>query len=229
MVAKILRKAFYKIVGLNPLVDRFVRYRKPREYWQKRGGEGYFQEQEVVYDRTLRSQFIGEEINKLFYQSLLEIGCGYGKQLQNFNCNGVFLVGCDFSRPQLLKAKALFNEKAPKLIEADAETLPFQDKVFDVVLSSAVILHNQYAKAQKIISEMIRVSRKYIVHNEDTDITFSRYGYDLRKTYEKMNFKILKSISIPSAPDPSITQFSIIELPAPQQKIKPEDILLQFH
>lgn len=229
MVTKILRKAFYKILGLNPYLDRFVRYRNPRQYWQKRGGDIYFQEQEVLHNRTLRSQFIGNEVNKLQYNSLLEIGCGYGKQLRNFHSKGVFLVGCDFSRPQLLKARESFGDNAPGFIEADAEILPFADKSFDVVLSSAVILHNEFEKAKKIIAEVIRVSRKYIVHNEDTDVTFSRYGYDMRKTYEKMNFKLVKSVQIPTAPDPAITQFTVVALEPTARKLSPSEIKLEYH
>ena len=225
---ELLRKIFYKAVGLNPYLDRFVRYRNPKAYWRKRGGEGYFQEQEAVHDRTLRSQFIGEEISRLPYQSLLEIGCGYGKQLRNLYGRDIFLVGCDFSHPQLLKAKAYCTDRIPEFVEADAEALPFKDKSFDVVLSSAVILHNRHEKAQKIISEMIRVARKFVVHNEDTDITFSRYGYDLGKTYERMNFKVLKSIPIPSAPDPSITQFTIVELNSGEQFVDPSEIILEY-
>ena len=229
MVVKILRKAFYKAVGLNPLIDRLIRYRNPKAYWKKRGGEGYFQEQEAVLDRTLRSQFIAEKINQLEFKSLLEIGCGYGKQLQNFRSRNALIVGCDFSRPQLLKAKEFCKGQNLALIEADAETIPFKDKTFDAVLSSAVILHNQYEKARKIISEMIRISRKYLIHNEDTDITFSRYGYDMKKTYEKMNFKIIESIEIPTSPEPWHTQFTIVELTSSAQWVKPEDITLEYH
>ena len=90
-------------------------------------------------------------------------------------------------------------------------------------------MHNEKRKAKKIISEMIRVSRKYLVHNEDTDVTFSRYGYDMKKTYEAMNFRVVNSQPIPDAPDPSITQFTIIELNPPNIVLKPEEILLQFH
>ena len=229
MVQKIVKKIFYKVIGLNPIVGRFFRYQNPKQYWNKRGGETYFQEQEAVFGRTLRSKFIGEEINKLPYESLLEIGCGYGKQLEKFRFHQAFIAGCDFSRPQLVKAREYCLEAAKVLVEADAEHLPFQSKSFDVVLSSAVILHNEYEKAKKIISEMIRVSRKFIVHNEDTDITFSRYGYDLKKTYEKMNFKIFKSVPINCAENPSITQFTIVELTQQNQMIKPEHILLQYH
>jgi SAM-dependent methyltransferase len=229
MITKLVQKIFYKIVGLNPLVDRFVRYRKPREYWQKRGGEGYFQEQEAVHDRTLRSEFIASEIKKLSFHSILEIGCGYGKQLKNIYSEGLEVVGCDFSGPQLAKAKKVCEGLNIRFVESDAEALPFEDKSFDLVLSSAVILHNHYPKAQKVISEMIRVSRKYLVHNEDTDITFSRYGYDLCKTYEKLNFKIIKSIEIPCSQEPKDTQFTIVGIPSHVSVIKPEDIPLQYH
>ena len=226
---KTLRKVFYKLIGLNPIVDRFVRYRNPRRYWQARGGNGYFEEQEAVHNRTLRSQFIAQEIKQLSYKTLLEVGCGYGKQLKNLDAGGIFIAGCDFSHPQLLKAKEVCQSNHFHYVEADAENLPFQNKSFDLVLSSAVILHNEYEKAKKIISEIIRISRKYIVHNEDTDVTFSRYGYDLTKTYQKMNFKILKSVPIPCASDPSITQFTIVELPSPGYEVKPEDVPLAYH
>jgi len=226
---RLAKKAFYKVVGWHPLVDRFVRYRNPKEYWKKRGGDGYFEEQEAVNQRTLRSQFITGELLKYPFKSLAEIGCGYGKQLKNLNREGRMLVGCDFSRPQLIKALEYCPEMTLRLVEADAEAIPLRSKSFDMAFSSAVILHNEYEKAQKIISEMIRISCKYLAHNEDTDITFSRYGYDLKKTYEKLNFKILQSQPIPCAIDPAITQFTVVELPKDMISLKPEEIPLQYH
>ena len=229
MMAKLVRKIFYKMIGLHPLVDRFVRYRKPREYWQKRGGDGYFQEQEAVHDRTLRSEFIAREIKKLMFKSILEIGCGYGKQLRNIYAEGLFVVGCDFSRPQLIKAEQVCEGLNICFVEADAERLPFKDKTFDLVLSSAVILHNEYPKAKRIVSEMIRVSRKFLVHNEDTDVTFSRYGYDLCQTYQVIKLNILKSVHIPDAPASEHTQFTIAEVPSGAYFVNPEDVPLQYH
>lgn len=225
----LIQKAFLKLIAIDPRLDRLVRYRNPRKYWQERGGEKYFGEQEAVFNRHRRSEFIGEEINRLSYQSLLEIGCGYGKQLKNFLGRGARLVGCDFSAPQLKKAREYCADAGLKLVEADGSELPFGNHLFDVVLSSAVILHNEYPKAQRIISEMIRVGRKYLIHNEDTDVTFSRYGYDMKKTYEKMNFKVLASMPIPVATDPAITQFTIVELPSSSLSISPQDVPLQYH
>ncbi len=224
----LLQKAFLKIIQLDPRLDRLFRYRNPRKYWVERGGDRYYSEQEAIANRTERSQFIGEEVNKLSYESILEIGCGYGKQLKNFLSRAKLVAGCDFSFPQLKKAADYCADRV-KLVEADGAALPFADKSFDVTLSSAVILHNKFPNARKMISEMVRVSRKYLVHNEDTDVTFTRYGYDLKKTYEKMGFKIVDSKQIPVAPDPTITQFTVAELPSGLKSVRPEDVPLQYH
>jgi len=223
-----LQRVLLKLVSFDPRLMRRIEYSNPREYWRKRGGDEYFNVQETAENRILRSQFIGAEIGKLSYQSLLEVGCGYGRQLRNFLPGNIRLVGCDFSRPQLLKAQEYLASKVPPLVEADGEQLPFRDKTFDVVLSSAVILHNKYEKARGIIAEMIRVGRKYLVHNEDTNVTFCRFGYNIRKTYEKMNLNILQSQQIPVAPDPAITQFTIVELPSQDFRIHPREIPLQY-
>lgn len=220
---------FTRLLGINPLLSRMVRYRNPKQYWTKRGGERYFQEQESAGDRSLRSEYMCSEIRKLDYASILEIGCGYCKQLRNLKKDsGTLAAGIDFSRPQLLLGKKYAADRHLFLAEADASQIPLGDKLFDAAFSSAVILHNEEEKARKIISEMIRVSRRYLIHNEDTDITFSRYGFDLLSTYKLLNFKILHAGPIPSAPDPSITQFLIAELPTPALRLTPGEIPLQY-
>lgn len=228
MISKI-KHHLTRLLGLNPLIDRWVRYRDPRKYWQKRGGETYFQEQEAAADRSLRSDFITGQIRGLEYESLLEVGCGYGKQLSKLRRGeATLLCGIDFSRPQLMKALVYTAERL-NLAEANGQFLPFQDKSFDAAFSSAVILHNDEAGARRILSEMIRVSRRYLVHNEDMDIKFSRYGYDLTRTYQALGLRIVKSAPIPEAPDPSITQFTIAELPEAGYRRAPEEIPIQYH
>lgn len=232
---KILRKVTQKIynvtAGRVPVIDRFFRYRDPQNYWKQRGGETYFQEQEAVKDRTERSRFIAEEIARLSPASLLEIGCGYGKQLENISklMGGMTFAGADFSRPQLLKGFEYFPSMRGRVVEADAEFLPFKERSFDVVMSSAVILHNEYKKAQRILWNMIRISRRYLVHNEDTDVTFSRYGYDMTKTYRAMNFRVIISKQIPCSQDPADTQFTVAEVPAGLGRLRPEDVPLSYH
>lgn len=231
IIYRVFRKIYYLTIGRNPVWDRFFRYRgNPQDYWVKRGGQTYFEEQEAARDRTERSLFIAERVSPLPIRSLLEIGCGYGKQLQNIRRlrPDLTLGGCDFSRTQLQKGSEFFPEMAKWAVESDASQLPYPEKSFDAVMSSAVILHNEYPKAQKIIAEMIRVSRKYLIHNEDTDITFSRYGYDMAATYRAMNFNVIVCKRIPCAQDPSYTQFSIIEIPSETLILRPDDIPLKY-
>lgn len=231
MLRKAFRKLYYLTLGKIPVIDRFFRYRgDPQDYWVKRGGQTYFEEQEAVPDRSERSLFIADEVAKLTIHSLLEIGCGYGKQLKNIRRVRPELVlgGCDFSRTQLQKGAEYFPEMAQWAVEADAAKLPFEDKSFDAVMSSAVILHNEYPKAQRIVWEMIRVGRKFLIHNEDTDVTFSRYGYDLTKTYRAMNFKIIVSKQIPCSQDAEHTQFTVAEIPPGLKLLRSEDVPLCY-
>lgn len=229
LLGKLSRKIYEGTFGRFPVLDRFFRYRDPKGYWGKRGGDRYFAEQEAVSGRTRRSEYLARELKKYPYRSLLEIGCGYGKQLKNLYRPEADFAGCDFSRPQLEKAKEHCAGLPVRFIEADAESIPVPDKSFEMVFSSAVILHNEYEKARRILAEMIRISRRYIAHNEDTDITFSRYGYDMKKTYEKLNFRVLQSGAIACAEAPAITQFTVVELPDPSVRILAEDIPLQYH
>ncbi|MFA6600700.1 MAG: class I SAM-dependent methyltransferase [Candidatus Omnitrophota bacterium] len=228
---KVLRKIYGATLGRHVALDRFFRYREPHRYWKERGGETYFEEQEAVADRTERSDFIGGEVALLDFSSILEIGCGYGKQLRNISGRkrSVSFGGCDFSRPQLLKGFQYFSAMQNRVVEADAEHLPFRDKSFDLVMSSAVILHNEYRKAQRMIWEMIRVARKFLVHNEDTDVTFSRYGYDMTQTYQAMDFRVVESVEIPCAQSPADTQFTVAEIPSSAGRLRPQDIPLQYH
>ncbi len=196
------------------MLHRLLRYRDPRAYWRRRGGEKYFQEQESLSEREMRSRYIAAKLGALPYGSVLEIGCGYGKQLKNLKSDASCRVaGIDWSFEQLQKAKEICAGIRPWLLEADAAKLPFRDKSFDLVLTSAVIMHNPEPQARAILAEIQRVGRRIAAHNEDTDVTFTRHGYDLGKTYQAMGLKVLESDRIPLQDVPeNHTQFTLVDL-----------------
>ena len=66
-----------------------------------------------------------------------------------------------------------------------ATRLPFADGAFDLVLTSAVILHNPPPVAERIRREVVRVARRWAAHNEDTDVTYNRFGYDTAAWYRE--------------------------------------------
>lgn len=206
----LFKRTIRRIARTHYLLERMIYYRNPRGYWSSRGGETYFQEQESYSSRQIRSEWITTEIAQVPARSILEIGCGYGKQLKNLkNKTAAKLFGVDFSHPQLCKAREFIPFSLP-LIEANAAALPFANDSFDLVFSSAVILHNPPQQAKLILSEMIRTSRGYLVHNEDKNVSSTRYGYDLVSFYEQLEFEIIASGPVHGAKEPEKTQFLIV-------------------
>jgi SAM-dependent methyltransferase len=87
-------------------------------------------------------------------QKLLDLGCGNGFFSQPFSeiCR---TVGVDYSI-RMLQANPLAQKAA-----MDANRLAFQDMAFDVVFCHALLHHVE--DPGKVLSEMRRVSRKYVV------------------------------------------------------------------
>ncbi len=190
---------------------RRLLYADPREYWTLRGGDDYFREQEGQPGRDLRARWMAERIAAYRPTSILEVGCGYGKQLRALRrCTDAPLQGVDFSPSQIGQARRyLEGVDDVSLAIASGARLPFPDRSFDLVLTSAVILHNPPAIAEAIRREVIRVSRRLTAHNEDTDITYNRYGYDTSAWYAEQHIEVLETGPIPIGPGGSDSQFCV--------------------
>jgi hypothetical protein len=80
-----------------------------------------------------------------------------------------------------------------------------------------VILHNAPELAEQMRREVVRVSRHLTAHNEDTNISYNRYGYDTGAWYRDQQIRLLECgpIDVPDDPDREISQFCVAE-PWPQ-------------
>jgi hypothetical protein len=83
-------------------------------------------------------------------------------------------------------------------------------------MTSAVILHNAPEIAEQIRREAIRVARRWVVHNEDTDVTYNRFGYDSAAWYRASGIRLAEVGSIPvgSRDEIARSQFCVAELGA---------------
>ena len=95
--------------------------------------------------------------------SLLDAGCGGGRNLVYFLRNGFKVYGVDQSATAIVQAKSLATELL-NAIESDqfrvenVERMSFSNETFDVVLSSAVLhFANDEEHWQSMVSEMWRV------------------------------------------------------------------------
>lgn len=210
----VAHKALRRTLGRWPGWKRRLVYADPRSYWTLRGGPDYFREQEDHPARSLRSAWLADRVASYRPTSVLEVGCGYGKQLGLIRDRlpGVPLVGVDFSPSQLGQARRhLVGSDGIALALASGLRLPFPDGAFDLVLTSAVILHNPPAEAELIRREVVRVSSRLTAHNEDTNESYNRFGYDTAAWYRAEGVALLESgpIDVPDDPDRAISQFCV--------------------
>ncbi len=208
-------KALRRILSGRPNLKRRWLYDDPRQYWTFRGGLDYFREQEGQPKRSLRARWVAERISAYQPKSILEIGCGYGKVISAIRelLPDATIVGIDFSPTQLDQARYfLRGAEEISLMLGSGEHLPFPDKTFDLVLTSAVILHNPPAAAERIRKEVVRVARCHAAHNEETNISYNRYGYDTAAWYRARSIALRESGPIPMDPDPLTSQFCVAEL-----------------
>ncbi len=82
---------------------------------------------------------------------LLDVGCGVGLYSGQFSRLGASVVGVELD-PQVA---TLARSRAPGVVVAPAEALPFPSELFDIVFSHEVIEH--VTDDQAAVSEMVRV------------------------------------------------------------------------
>jgi SAM-dependent methyltransferase len=207
---KVLRRS----LSGRPSWKRRLIYGDARKYWTLRGGDDYFREQEGQEARALRAQWVAERVATYRPQSILEVGCGYGRVLRELEARlEIPLAGVDFSSTQLQKAHQFLPHSSPTtLILGRGERLPFADQSFDMVLTSAVILHNPPPAAEAIRREVLRVARRFAAHSEETDVTYNRYGYDTAAWYRARGIELAESGPIPMDPNQGASQFCVAVL-----------------
>jgi ubiquinone/menaquinone biosynthesis C-methylase UbiE len=97
-----------------------------------------------------KARIIAENLVIKPTDTLLDVGCGTASYLSIFKCQK---TGIDPSKELLKQAKI-------PVVQGKAESLPFPDNSFDIVISLTAIHH---ADAKKAVAEMFRVAKRDIV------------------------------------------------------------------
>lgn len=101
----------------------------------------------LAFDRLLRREDgVG---------SMLDLGCGHGRDAALFFDRGYHYVGLDFSRPMLEEADKLVPRSC--LVEGSMYDLPFPNVSFDGVWAAASLLHIPSPRIREVLREMYRV------------------------------------------------------------------------
>jgi len=100
--------------------------------------------------------------------SLLELGCGAGRNTRYFSeCEKY--VGIDISSNLLHRAKDRIEENTLGLVRGDVVRLPFTAKSFDLVFSTSTVQHIVPEKIEECLADILRVSKRYVCLIEFVD------------------------------------------------------------
>ena len=148
-------------------IASFLYSRWPSLWWGSRSSRYYENKagSEEINSRALaRHKLLIEKLESINWDSMLEVGCGFGwnlKAFQDANPNKTF-SGCDFSTNQISQAKELYQSDISFDV-ADARDLPYEDNSFDIVITITCFQHVPPSHIQKSMSEIQRVAKNHIL------------------------------------------------------------------
>ena len=175
----------------NP-VDAYLRRRyikNAESFWTNEDGIG------PLEDSTERTRLLRQQISSLGVTSVLEVGCSYGAVLkalmQDENCKITHLAGCDFGTTRLEKARGFIGNDRVELVYCDVtKELPYRDNSYDLLFSISTLQHVSPEDLDKALSEMVRVARRYIVHEEYMVPSSLSFAHDYPSWYQKRGHRI---------------------------------------
>jgi len=125
-------------------------------YLHGKSKESYIQQAETRY--TLEPYIIPfADVNEYSEKRVLEIGVGLGAEHQKFAEAGAEIYGVDLTKRALAHTAHRFNHflLPARLMQADAERIPYKDNSFDCVYSWGVLHHSP--DTRQAINEVYRV------------------------------------------------------------------------
>jgi len=133
----------------------------------------------------MRQDILLEALKEEKFKSILEIGCGYGKNLLEIQINypDAKIEGCDYEE---------FYTGFPFKIADITKRLPYENKEFDIVFTFACLLYVEGKDINHAIGELKRVGKKIILIEIHSDSETWR-GIDIHNGDTTENKRIIRN------------------------------------
>ena len=178
-------------------------------YWNQ-----YAEDFATNYNEEM-AKFIRDLALSLRVSNMLEIGCSAGNDLRlfpsDFDVNGI-------DQSEFAVNIAQKNLPAFKFNTASASTIPFDDSSVDFVFTRNMLNYIESSDVEKIIKELYRVSKKYILNIERfandeillDDEKIPAWGRNMKKRWMNFRVKIISSVEMHEEIDPKKSTFTLI-------------------
>jgi pseudaminic acid biosynthesis-associated methylase len=160
------------------------------QLWAGEFGNEYVDRNIGAYER--RGEFWLPFMEELAPQSVLEIGCNVGGNLQWIaqRVAAERVVGVDVNA----KALKMLEARVPgvRAVNSPARDIPFADRSVDFVFTMGVLIHQPEETLTRVMTEMVRVARKWVFCAEyyDTETVEVPYrgqeGALFRRDYKRL-------------------------------------------
>jgi len=116
-----------------------------------------YEERYGITRTKMNERFVGNLSRRM---KVLEVGCGGGAQMDCLDDIGFSVTGIDIYE-EVVKPTGICG--TPSLYKMNAEDMSeFKDKEFNLVFTSGLLIHIPPDKLEKVMSEIYRVSQRYI-------------------------------------------------------------------
>jgi SAM-dependent methyltransferase len=119
----------------------------------------YYQEAENRHQTSYGMTFIKDVYRHLDFRTVLDAGCGSGIVVRRFLAKGYAARGVELS-DWIVRTECpdLWQDGVVQI--GSLEDLPYRDNSFDLVFSSDVLEHIPEESIPRVVSELVRVSRR---------------------------------------------------------------------
>jgi len=171
-------------------------YKAKKHYQNKDVAENYygkrFRSFKGRFDHFLEKSFLQRSLQSVKIKSALDVACGTGRMTKELLLLGIpSIVGSDISQEMLDNAKRYckIDKYSPEFKQGDATNLPLEDKSFDLVISFRFLDHLPEDEKRKALSEMARVSKRYLLFSMANTNFWTNLTRVLRKLIKKDSYE----------------------------------------
>jgi ubiquinone/menaquinone biosynthesis C-methylase UbiE len=147
-----------------------MKYKAKTYYQDKAVADRYHQKRFHTFlgrfNHYLEKSFLKGTIRNLKIESALDVACGTGRLTRELvDCGIEKITGTDISEEMMDVARRYCSDGRVNVDfrKGDATQLPFEDNEIDLVISYRFLDHLPAEEKKKAITELIRVSRKYMI------------------------------------------------------------------